>query len=34
MKSRINQLLADIQNKREELREEIFIEYEKLKEKY
>lgn len=34
MKSRINQLLSDIQIKKDELREEIFNEYEKLKEKY
>lgn len=34
MKSRINQLLSDIKKKREELKEELFLEYEKLKEKY
>lgn len=34
MKSRINQILSDIKIKKEEFRDELFIEYEKLKEKY
>jgi len=34
MKSKINQLLSDIKIKKEELKEDFIIEYEKLKEKY
>jgi len=34
MKSRINQILSDIKNKKEELKQDLVLEYEKLKEKY